>query len=144
MDAAQTNNLNNSTTERVLAAAGVIGIAAGAFVVGYFNPVTAGFFPQCPFHAITGMNCPGCGMTRGFNALFHGDILSAIQFNALLPLFAFIFGYFALSLFFIAIRGRGLSWNFFTPTVMYFLLGLIIIFAVVRNLPFYPFNLLAI
>ncbi len=39
---------NSSTLERVLAAAGVSAIAAGSFVVAYFNPVTAGFFPQCP------------------------------------------------------------------------------------------------
>lgn len=144
MDSAQTNNLTGSVTERVLAAVGVIGIAIGAFVVGYFNPATAGFFPQCPFHALTGLNCPGCGMTRGFNALFHGDILSALHFNALLPFFSFFFGYFTVSLFLFAVRGRGLSWKFFTPTFLYIFLVLTIVFAIVRNLPFYPFNLLAI
>ncbi len=134
----------SSTTERVLAATGVIGIATGVFVVGYFNPVTAGFFPQCPFHALTGLNCPGCGLTRGFNALFHGDIVSALHFNALLPIYALIFGYFVLSLVLTAVSGRGLTWKIFSPALMYSFLALIIIFAIARNLPFYPFNLLAI
>ena len=144
MENALPNNLKSSTKERVIAAAGVFGIATGAFVVGYFNPVIAGFFPTCPFHAITGLNCPGCGMTRGFNALLHGDILGAIQFNALLPFFAFLFSYFALSLFLVAVRGNGLSWKIFTPKVVTVFLIFTVVFAVVRNLPFYPFNLLAI
>lgn len=137
-------NIKSSTTERVLAAAGVFAIAAGAFVVGYFNPSTTGFFPTCPFHTMTGLNCPGCGMTRGFNALLHGDFLGALHFNALIPFFAFFFVYFVLSLFLIAIRGYGLSWKIFSPKVVIVFLIFTIVFAVVRNLPFYPFSLLAI
>ena len=127
-----------------MAAAGLLGMTIGSFVVGYFNPTTAGFFPTCPFHAITGLNCPGCGLTRGFNSLFRGDILGAIQFNALLPFFAFLFVYFAFSLFLIVVRGYGLSWKIFTPTIVTAFLIFTIFFAVARNLPFYPFNLLAI
>lgn len=134
----------SSTKERVICAAGVLGMAAGAFVVGYFNPATTGFFPTCPFHIVTGLNCPGCGMTRGFNALFHGDVLGAIHFNALLPFFAFFFGYLALSMFFTTVRGYGLSWKIFSTRVVTVFLIFTAVFAIVRNLPFYPFNLLAI
>lgn len=133
-----------SSTERVLAAAGILIIAGGSFVVSYFNPVTAGFFPQCPFHALTGMNCPGCGLTRGFHALFHGDILSALHYNALLPVYAFIIGYMLVSMFLTAVRGRGLSWKIFPPSAMYAFMVVTIVFSIARNLPFYPFNLLAI
>jgi hypothetical protein len=132
----------SSTTQRVFAALGVLGVAGGAFVVGYFNPVTAGFFPQCPFHAMTGLNCPGCGITRGFNALFKGNILEALHFNALIPFYLIIFGYFVVSLLLVAGRGYGLSWNFFTPKLMYGFLIFALIYAVLRNLPFYPFDLL--
>ena len=134
----------SSTTERVLAATGVVGIATGVFVATYFNPVTAGFFPLCPFHALTGLNCPGCGLTRGFNALFHGDFLNALHLNALIPLYALIFGYILLSLIFTTIRGRGLPWQFFKPWMVFGLLFISLAFGVLRNLPFYPFNLLAI
>src|SRR5262245_38315317 len=95
-------------TGRIFAAAGVLGIGAGVFAVGYFNPVTAGFFPVCPLHEMTGLNCPGCGLTRGFHALFHGDILTALHFNALLPIYAFIFGYLVISMILTAVRGKGL------------------------------------
>ena len=133
-----------SVTTRILAAAGVLFITTGVVVVGYFNPVTAGFFPLCPFHEMTGLNCPGCGMTRGFHALFNGDIWGALHYNALLPFVAFVFAYLVISLSLTAIRGRGLSWKMFHPTVLLVILGLLVAFGVVRNLPFYPFNLLAI
>jgi hypothetical protein len=134
--------IKSSTTERVFAAIGVIGMAAGAFVVGYFNPVTAGFFPQCPFHSLTGLNCPGCGLTRGFNALFQGDIFGALHFNALIPFYIVLFGYFVLSLILITTRGYGLSWKVFTPKLMFGFLIVALTYSVIRNLPFYPFDLL--
>ena len=37
----------------------------------------------CPFHAITGVPCPTCGITRGFSSLLHGDLGSAFIFNPL-------------------------------------------------------------
>ena len=132
-----------STVERILAAGGISAITAGALAVKFFNPVTAGFFPQCPLYALTGLNCPGCGLTRGFHALFSGDILSALHFNALIPIYAFIFGYLMISMFLIAVKGRGLSWKIFPPAAMYGFLILALVFAVLRNVPVYPFNLLA-
>ena len=37
----------------------------------------------CPFRALTGCNCPGCGMTRAFCAIAHGELRRALRFNAL-------------------------------------------------------------
>lgn len=132
-----------STVERTLAAAGVLAVSAGASLVAYFNPTTAGFFPVCPLYTLTGIHCPGCGLTRGFHALFHGDVLTALHYNALLPVFAFVFGFMFVSLVLIIVRGRGLSWRVFPPSAMYGFLILATAFFVLRNLPFYPFTLLA-
>lgn len=132
----------SSTVERVLAVAGISAIGAGALVVAYFDPTTAGFFPVCPLHQMTGLNCPGCGLTRGFHALFHGDVLTALHYNALLPVFGFVIAYLLLSMLLTAVRGRGLAWKFFSPSIMYGFLFVVAAFFVVRNLPFYPFTLL--
>lgn len=43
-------------------------------------------FTLCPFRALTGYNCPGCGLTRGFCAVAHGEWRRAVHFNALSPL----------------------------------------------------------
>ncbi len=121
---------------------GAIGLIGGSLAVAYFNPVTAGFFPRCPLYQMFGIACPGCGLTRGFHALFHGDVISALDYNALLPFYAFIFGYFFVSLILMAVKGRGLSFNIFRPKMIWSFLAISLVFAVVRNLPVYPFSVL--
>jgi Protein of unknown function (DUF2752) len=37
----------------------------------------------CPFHAATGLWCPGCGGTRALRALLRGHVVTALGFNAL-------------------------------------------------------------
>ncbi len=49
-----------------------------------FNPADNGFFPKCPFLALTGLKCPGCGSQRAIHALLHADIGAAFRHNALL------------------------------------------------------------
>ena len=60
-------------------------VAAGAFVavgyVGLVDPNTPGHFPLCPFKALTGLDCPGCGGLRATYALVHGDIGAAMDQN---------------------------------------------------------------
>lgn len=138
-----TKKLKASTGERLAAGAGLFVVSAVIFAVGYFNPVTAGFFPVCPLYSTTGFYCPGCGLTRGYHALLHGDVLSAMHFNALLPFYTFVFGYILVSAFLLAARGRGLTYKIFRPWMMYGFLVIALTFAVLRNIPVYPFNLLA-
>jgi hypothetical protein len=35
----------------------------------------------CTIHATTGLNCPGCGMTRMVLAFFKGDIYQSFRYN---------------------------------------------------------------
>ena len=37
----------------------------------------------CPFYALTGLPCPGCGLTRAFVCLGHGQVLSALHWHPL-------------------------------------------------------------
>jgi len=39
------------------------------------------FFPRCPFFALTGLYCPGCGSQRAVSALLHGDFINAVHYN---------------------------------------------------------------
>ena len=41
----------------------------------------------CPFRRITGVWCPGCGMTRAFGWLAHGDLHQALRYHPLAPIF---------------------------------------------------------
>lgn len=38
----------------------------------------------CVFYEVTGLKCPGCGITRMLVALAHGDIAAAFKHNAFL------------------------------------------------------------
>ena len=39
--------------------------------------------PSCPFKALTGLDCPGCGTTRAGASLLRGDVLGALDHHAL-------------------------------------------------------------
>jgi hypothetical protein len=124
------------------AAAGAFAMAAGASAVWYFEPVTSGLFPACPLYSLTGFACPGCGMTRGFHALFHGDFITALDFNAMIPLVTIFFGYWFLSLVFTAVRGRGFGFGKMSAGLVGSTLILLLAFGVLRNIPSYPFTIL--
>jgi len=127
---------------RTLAATGAGGIIAGSAAVAYFDPTSGGFFPVCPLYAVTGFACPGCGLTRGFHALFHGDVLNALDYNAMLPFFAFLIASGFIALGYYAIRGRRLPFNPLHPNLVWSFLVLLLVFGVIRNLPWYPFSVL--
>jgi hypothetical protein len=39
----------------------------------------------CPFHLLTGLPCPGCGVTRSASNLLRGDVARAINYHAFGP-----------------------------------------------------------
>ena len=138
----KTQTVKSSTTERILAAAGIFIFLGGSFIVWFFNPTNAGYFPVCPLFKLTGFACPGCGLTRGFHALFHGEILTALGFNAMIPLYALIFAYLFVSMFFIAFVGRAMRFKIFRQNYVWAFLIVSGVFFVARNIPAYPFTLL--
>lgn len=42
--------------------------------------------PTCLLRILTGLPCPGCGMTRAWVHVAHGDVLTAFQYNLFGPL----------------------------------------------------------
>ncbi|MEZ4321387.1 MAG: DUF2752 domain-containing protein [Myxococcota bacterium] len=40
---------------------------------------------MCGFRRLTGMGCPGCGLTRSFAFMAHGNVLQAFQMNWIGP-----------------------------------------------------------
>ncbi len=73
-----------STTELFRAPA-VLGIAgAGTLVLLHLrDPHESGSYGVCPFLAVTGHPCPGCGGLRAVNELTHGDVVGALSSNLL-------------------------------------------------------------
>ncbi|TKV59293.1 DUF2752 domain-containing protein [Nakamurella flava] len=47
----------------------------GAAVAGALDPATVANGPVvCPFRLLTGLPCPGCGLTRSWVFAVHGDL----------------------------------------------------------------------
>src|SRR3954469_13350560 len=70
------------------------GIVTGLTVALHFrDPHPSGSWGFCPFYALTGLYCPGCGGLRAVNDLTNGDLLGAASSNllfvALIPLIVF-------------------------------------------------------
>lgn len=42
-------------------------------------------FYHCPFKMITGIDCPGCGLTRAFCCILLCDLKAAVQYHPLSP-----------------------------------------------------------
>lgn len=58
--------------------------------IAYLLAVPNQYKIPCLFHLATGLQCPGCGLTRASMALLRGDVESAYNFNQLaffVPLF---------------------------------------------------------
>lgn len=128
------------------APAAVAGVAlACCAVAGIADPTQPGSgLPACPFKAVTGWGCPGCGSTRMLHQLLHGDILSAARYNVVaLVMLPF------LVLMWVRWMQRSLghrtlpTWR---PSSRALWIGLAIwlTLSVLRNLPWEPFTALAV
>lgn len=111
--------------------AGLVAIVAGLLFI--FDPTHLGIFPPCPLYTLTGLWCPGCGSTRALHQLLHGNLMAALRFNplaiSLLPLAGYL-----------SVRGERVALK---AVWIWALLGSVITFGVLRNIPTYPFTLLA-
>jgi drug/metabolite transporter (DMT)-like permease len=113
-------------------------LAAGAVawaVVALVDPNEPGHYPTCPFFALTGHFCPGCGSLRAMHALAHGDVVTAAGFNVLtlasLPVLAVIW------LKFWRRSWNGTSRSRPAPAAwLWAFLAVVVVFTLVRNLPF--------
>lgn len=123
----------DSSRARLYGALGTGALVVGGLAyVGIGNPHSPSFgFPTCPFHAVTGLYCPGCGGLRMTHDLLHGDLAAAFVDNV------FLLVGLPLLLIWIAVRWRrGQQWAT-VPTLT--VIGVAaVIWTVVRNLPGFP------
>ena len=99
-----------------------------------------GFGIPCVFHKITGLYCPGCGVTRMFSALSKLEIAEAFRSNSLvlilLPygIFAYVRRYL-----YVMIKGEEYNYKNYHRYVRTVIVVLVVAFGIVRNIPYFQF-----
>lgn len=115
-----------------------IGLALlAAFILYRYDPATSGIYPSCPFHAATGLLCPGCGSTRALHSLLHGHLLTSVRLSPLLLVVGPILGYALISSAVLLVRGRGLPQLTINRLGGGLIVGFLVALWVVRNLPWW-------
>ena len=108
----------------------------GGLAFYYFaDPLSSNFIIKCPFKAMTGLDCPGCGSQRAVHELLHGNFKKAFFYN---PLFIVALPYAFVGILF---EWFSLKYKFpktrkflFGKTAIYIVAAVIILFFILRNL----------
>lgn len=125
---------------RLPLAAAYLLITAAAGAALYFADPSKTMLVPCVFHLATGLDCPGCGMTRAFHALLHLQLLRALRYNLFCivaaPALAVLWAE-GLS---VLMRGRAFRMPLRIPTWLLVVFGVLVLaFTVLRNIPVAPF-----
>ena len=119
---------------------GMLALAGAAFALYQQGPGGAAWMPGCTFHKFTGLNCPGCGMTRAAYATLHGRIGEGFRMNpvgmVLVPVACIGLGIEILGW----VRGKPLPLRFNIGARGAWGIGWVVIsFWILRNIPIWPF-----
>lgn len=138
-----TSNAHTSRTRATVWLAVVaMALIAGVWVLRSFDPdATGSLFPRCLFLAMTGLYCPGCGVTRALHALAHLDLPRALAMNPLVVLALPVLGAMTVH----AVLGRTARpeapWRVLFDGRAW--IAAFVLFGIARNLPWEPFASLA-
>lgn len=95
---------------------------------------------QCPFYALTGLYCPGCGSGRAVYALLHGRLAASFRSQPLLYLLGIpaglVFAHEYLRLVFPRLKLRPV---YIPQAVQIGAAALILVFWIARNIPIFSF-----
>ena len=124
-------------------AAVAIGALAGCACLLALDPNEQGHYPTCPFHASTGLWCPGCGSMRALRAVLRGDLAAAAGFNVLMVAAVPIalYGY-------LTWTGKRTGWFRLPgirvgPALAWVVVAVFVAFWILRNIPVGPLAVLA-
>ena len=126
---------------RLLLAALVALLVTGAVVIAVFPPTETVWYPKCVFHEVTGYHCPGCGTARAQHALSRGRLMQALVYNPF-TVAAVLYAVWEPVTYGIA-RWRRRPRRVISTWVVWAFVGLLMVFGIVRNIPYEPFSYLA-
>lgn len=120
----------------------LLGISV-AILYFFVNPSDVNFFPKCPLYVTTGIYCPGCGSQRATHQLLQFNLFGVLQQNVLYFLGILVLGYHGIITGLNAYFKKNIYNYIYHPKTPIIILVIIIIYWVLRNIPYYPFTILA-
>jgi hypothetical protein len=113
------------------------GLAGCAYLASHDPSDPATPMPACPFHAVTGLWCPGCGGLRMVHALLHGRLAEAAHDNPVLLAASPLLLALLLAWSWASLRGERFTLRL-GPRTAAAVFALLVAWTVVRNLPGFP------
>lgn len=104
----------------------------GIILVKVYNPEEESFFIPCMLYKLTGIKCPGCGMTRSVHYLVNGNIKQAIWYNLMLIPIIFLVVYALYRYILFLVKNEEII-NKSLENLLKVFLAIIILFGVTRN-----------
>ena len=105
------------------------------FIAYYILNKKTGFYIPCIFHELTGLDCPGCGITRCLFYLINFRIKDAFFVNPLVFIYLpFIITYFLYKSYLYIYDNKDRILVKIPNYVMYIILVITIIYGIVRNI----------
>lgn len=110
----------------------IVAAATGFTLYVYFHNPFEGGVTLCMFHALTGLDCPGCGMTRAAWLLMHGHPIQSLAQNPFLFVI-FIAAYMGIAELSPYLIGRRLPQLHIPNWMLIVLCALLFVFTIARN-----------
>ncbi len=136
----QTSDQTRTRDGRAAVIAAVV-VGSGCLAAALIDP--AGGPTLCPFKAMTQLDCPLCGATRAAHALFRGNVVGALDFNAVFVLGAPLLLWTVFVLLRRSFGGRAARLPRISRPTLLAALGAVGLFTIVRNLGTAPFDWLS-
>lgn len=115
---------------------------AGALYLYFMGPQNIPL--PCVFYSVTGLYCPGCGAGRACYSILHGQFLNAFCYNPLMTILLPLIGlYIAARMVDWIITGGNHVDRKINAKFLTWVLVVVVVYGVVRNIPVFPFTLLA-
>lgn len=134
------NNIGRKSIFRFVLGIGIpiLVIIGVAYLFRFGNPFT------CPVYKYTGLYCTGCGSGRASYDLLHCRIIDALDHNLLMVLWLPFIIYYLFKRYIKIIFNKDiLPFVKFSPKAINTIIHILILFTILRNIPFYPFTILA-
>lgn len=105
------------------------------FITYYILNKKTGFYIPCIFHEITGLDCPGCGITRCLFHLINLNFLDAFKVNPLVFIYLpFIIAYYLYQSYLYIYDKKDKILVKIPKYFMYIVLVITILYGVLRNI----------